>query len=493
MPTYRFLHRQTVEEWLADHYGAYERGPSSTLPLSLAREAIVLMVLATALLFNAVIARGCEGQPWRDSEWLCQSARDKLAEEKGKLRLESVQARLAITLYLLHTSRPNEAWYTFGTTVQMSLALGIHRRAQARDQESRVMKECRKRTFWAVATLDVYLSVMLGRPPLLHADDFDQQYPEDVDDEELVSEDAPLRMRSRDSAEKASILHSKLARLVRKAAREQASTSPMADLHKLNAADKASHELSQWHSSLPVVLSGAVHASSLIPVFRRQIIVLRLAHAHASMLISRPMLLMDSSLAMRTQSHVNACLSSAKTVLDMLSSPAADGPPFAAFWFTQYVAFNAVSVVYVWLIQHKRGKLAGTKPLFGDQVLLQSAEAVQRHFADATQMNAPSLRYNIVLEELQQEARRLLDSAVRPPMPASGPVAIVAAPHFGGEVSGQQPSPARSETQLLSEHDELSLETLTADMPLDPDLWLQLDSFPFCELTGNMKQASDHY
>ncbi|KAK5120221.1 hypothetical protein LTR85_006427 [Meristemomyces frigidus] len=478
MPTYRFLHRQTVEEWLADCYSADGRASSGISQLSSARQAIVLMVLATALLFNAVTARHVEGQAWRDSEWLCQCARQRLAEETGKTRLESVQARLAVCLYLLHTSRPNEAWYAFGTTTQMSLALGIHRASPCREKETRVIQECRKRSFWAVATLDVYLSVMLGRPPLLHADDFDQQYPEDVDDEELVSKDARAIISNRDSVEKASILHSKLARIVRKAARAQASASLMPDLHKIEAADKASDELAHWNSSLPVVLSGVVHASSLIPVFRRQIVILRLAHAHASMLISRPMLLMDSSLAMRTQPHVEACLTSAKMTLDMLSGPASDGPPFAAFWFTQYVAFNAVSIVYVWLIQRKPGRLNGFKPQFGDEELLHGAEAVQRLFADATQMNAPSLRYNVVLEELQQEAHRSLEKAV--------PTARAQQPHHPftptarDSVARHPSATAASEAQLPSEPSTLDMDMLGTDMPLDPDLWLQLDSFPFC-------------
>lgn len=476
MPTYRFLHRQTVERWLIGYDGPND---PQLLP---ARQAIVLMVLATALLFDRSSKEGVGSH----SEWLCRSARQILIDEKGKLRLESIQARLAVCLYLLHTSRPNEAWYAFGTTAQMSVALGIHRTSQARDQDDSVTRECRKRTFWAVATLDIYLSVMLGRPPLLHADDFDQQYPEDVDDEELVSKDSRISLDDKDSVEKASILHSKLAQIIRNAAREQAAASLMADPHRIDVADKAWGELARWKSSLPVVLSGLVHASSLISVFRRQIVVLQLAHAHASMLISRPILLMDPTLAPRTQSHVEACLTSAKTTLDMLASPASDGPPFTAFWFTQYVAFNAVSIVYVWLIQRKRGKMAGVNAPFGDDELLRSAEAVQKHFEDVSETNAPSLRYNIVLEELQQEARRLTNQAVRPISHVSAPTPTTS---FHENVVMPGLSMVNNDTQQLSMQESLSTGSMGADMPLDPDLWLQLDSFPFCEFFFESKQA----
>lgn len=46
--------------------------------------------------------------------------------------------------------------------------------------------ECRRRTFWCAYTLDVHLSVVLGRPQLFHDDDIDTEYPADVEDERLV-------------------------------------------------------------------------------------------------------------------------------------------------------------------------------------------------------------------------------------------------------------------------------------------------------------------
>lgn len=50
---------------------------------------------------------------------------------------------------------------------------------------SNVEIECRRRTFWCAYTLDVHLSVVLGRPQLFHDDDIDTEYPADVEDERL--------------------------------------------------------------------------------------------------------------------------------------------------------------------------------------------------------------------------------------------------------------------------------------------------------------------
>jgi hypothetical protein len=51
---------------------------------------------------------------------------------------------------------------------------------------SNIEVECRRRTFWCAYTLDVHLSVVLGRPQLFHDEDIDTEYPADIEDERLV-------------------------------------------------------------------------------------------------------------------------------------------------------------------------------------------------------------------------------------------------------------------------------------------------------------------
>ena len=106
------------------------------------------------------------------------------------MRLESVQARLAQCIYLLGSSRINQAWYTFGTASQMVLALGIHRKrfSQSLGSTSNLVEvEMRKRVFWSAYTLDKYLSVILGRPRVFRDEDIDQHFPERVNDADLTA------------------------------------------------------------------------------------------------------------------------------------------------------------------------------------------------------------------------------------------------------------------------------------------------------------------
>jgi hypothetical protein len=130
--------------------------------------------------------------------------------ESGPPRLETIQARLGQCLYLLSSSRANECWYSFGTTMQIVTALGLHRKLPTKASNngcSYLELELRKRIFWSVYTLDKYLSIMFGRPRLLHDEDIDQELPHETNDEDLLEEDPTRRTGSTDSMMIASVLH----------------------------------------------------------------------------------------------------------------------------------------------------------------------------------------------------------------------------------------------------------------------------------------------
>lgn len=243
--------------------------------------------------------------------------------------------------------------------------------------------------------------------------------------------------------------------------------------------------------------------------------------------------------------------------------------------YTQFVSFNALSIVYIWLIQRKNGHLPPlspapsqlastiTSPPLHEDDLLQLAQTVQQHLVDATEANAPSLRYNIVLEELQQEVHRMMTTTMttttnpppphhqqqhqqqqqRPPhlsalletgTPSNGRASEnhnsssspSSSTHYSNSASNAsqyhhlnlplptQPSPSSSgmttpmnrvvtsvETGPLSSNSPFGASMMRGgaaggiysnsggggsggggdDFPLDPDLWLTLDSFPFSD------------
>ena len=334
-PTYRFLHRPTAMSWL-------EAMLTDSASLSPLRQAIIYLVMATASLY-ATETNGATGPSIQSSEpdiyiaqRYFQAAQRLVRAETGKATLESVQARLASVLFLLNTSRLNEAWYTFGTTYQLAIALGLHRRRSTRRSAiDHIEKECRRRCYWAAYTLDTYLSVILGRPALVTDHGVDQSMPTLANDDE-ISEDCITRLaRPKDCITAAPYYHTKLARIVREASVLQDHASHTSPAEQVVTAKRLNKEIVAWQDQLPAFLSGDIHPSSLIPLFRRQQNVLQVANAHATMIVNRPFILSQHTIPDDTREHVDICLHAAKKILHMVMDMAASNQLFSAFWNTQ--------------------------------------------------------------------------------------------------------------------------------------------------------------
>ncbi|RZL01019.1 MAG: fungal specific transcription factor domain-containing protein [Pedobacter sp.] len=104
---------------------------------------------------------------------------------------------------------------------------------------------------------------------------------------------------------------------------------------QVQTAANLNEEIAKWQGELPIFLSGAINPASLIPVFRRQVTVLRMGCAHAIMLVNRPLMLSRSAAPSSIKPHVEECLSAAKQVLEMVLDFVADNHMFQGFWKTQ--------------------------------------------------------------------------------------------------------------------------------------------------------------
>lgn len=121
------------------------------------------------------------------------AAEKQLARETGAISLTSIQARFLQCMFLLTQSRINHCWSMLSTVIHLSLAAGLHRDKSASTSNglSLAEAESRRRTFWCAYTLDVYLSIALGRPRLFHDEDIDIKLPLGVDDSDLLGKEIP--------------------------------------------------------------------------------------------------------------------------------------------------------------------------------------------------------------------------------------------------------------------------------------------------------------
>lgn len=120
-------------------------------------------------------------------------------------------------------------------------------------------------------------------------------------------------------------------------------------------------------------------------------------------------------------SHVQKCIQAAEDIMTITDGLAHQGVLIQSFWFTHYVCFCAVLVIYIHTIQQHRKSLGGSSSVSVSSIgspndrdklrqLFSLAESCQQHLAEATRKNCPSRRYGIILEELRQEVHRQIGS-----------------------------------------------------------------------------------
>lgn len=417
--TYKPLHRPTVELWFQTATSNMAQGLPISQNLGHAEVSILLSVFAIAT-FHRQKSHGYAD----DVSSLCESDaffRRSLSfteTETGVAHLESAQARILQVFYLMMTSRSIQAWYIFGSLLQIISALGMHRRDRKRipgQQSDYIHSQCRKRVFWSAYILDRYLGVVLGRPRHFHDDDIDQEPPDCVNDVEMSPAGRLSGENREDCHMDGFVCNIKLARIVGRISHDLYPIKPLSEARRIEVAKGLGRELDSWQNSLPAFLS-TVKPSSLVRSFRRQCIALRLAYDHAVMHLYRPFLLNkrsrqptpDATEHFR-QEGIQLCIAAAQDSLRTIDAFAQEGPLFHAFWWTHYITFCALTVIYVWNTQQPSKDIESVdRPR-----LIQLAEQCQVHLAQATATNSPSRRYSIILEELRNESRKESSPGVR--------------------------------------------------------------------------------
>ncbi|KAL3467931.1 fungal-specific transcription factor domain-containing protein [Aspergillus heterothallicus] len=415
MPTYRFLHRPTIEEWFSEFYDTL--GVMRDAHSAPAKVALLFMVFSLARVYMPDNDRP---GPSDLSARYYLAAEHQLSKEKGSIRLTSVQARLTQCYYLLTQSRINHCWSLFGTVSHLALAIGLNRnrRPDPAAGISHIEAECRRRTFWCAYTLDAYLSAALGRPRSFHDDDIDAELPACVEDHELMAAQINMPMTPAPARSLTTMLaplaHMKIARIISRILRDLYSIKPVSESRRAGAVKTISKDLSDWRAELAWFLDADVLSAALImPIFQRQRNVLNLTYWHSIILTHRPFVLSNfarlsqqqGSHRAQTEESVKQCLNAAMKTVHIIDEITQNRQLFRALWITSYFAFSATIMLYIYVIQNR------TRPAEVYTSYFSAATRCQSHLSAIAEKGSLSERYCLVLEELRVEATRQTKSA----------------------------------------------------------------------------------
>ncbi|KAK4983146.1 Gypsy retrotransposon integrase-like protein 1 [Elasticomyces elasticus] len=269
--------------------------------------------------------------------------------------LTQIQAVIFMILFLQSSAKLSQCYSYVGVALRAALRMGLHR-SFARNFNP-VEAEVRKRVFWVIRQMDIYVGAMLGLPQTLSDEDIDQDLPLEVDDEYITEEGLLEVPEGTISISSALNAHIRLVQLLSKIVRniypikvknpqgnpEKSYTVPFSVIREIE------HDLETWKSHLPAFLGPSDTPSR----FTRVQHLLRLAYAHAQVLLYRPFLHFTSHqkrsgfIDQRAYTCAASYVNVSRNIIHMTTQMKQKGLLNGAFWFIMYSTFFSIlSLVY---------------------------------------------------------------------------------------------------------------------------------------------------
>ncbi|KKA28070.1 hypothetical protein TD95_003658 [Thielaviopsis punctulata] len=230
------------------------------------------------------------------------AARHLLKDITECRNLRALQALLFMILFLQASSTLNTCYSFVGIALRSSLRMGLHRDLK-HERMTPIEIEERRRVFFVVRQLDIYVSAMLGFPLLLQADDIDQKYPSEIDDEYILRDQIIAQPPRTHSFFEAFNAHTRLMEILAKILRfiyptkgisfsanqtsrqgSKASSTYLVSYGKIREIER---DLQHWFEVLPVIWRPGSDVS--IEMVRVQHL-LRFSYAHVQLVLYRPFL-----------------------------------------------------------------------------------------------------------------------------------------------------------------------------------------------------------
>ncbi|KAF7716872.1 Activator of stress genes 1 [Penicillium ucsense] len=275
--------------------------------------------------------------------------------------LTALQAICFMVLFLQSSAKLSTCYSYIGIALRSALRLGLHRTVAA--DFNPMERELRKRIFWVIRKMDVYVSTMLGLPMMLNDDDIDQEYPLDVDGE-FITPEGILQMPTDYTPLMAGCnAHTRLCNVVLKVVKY---IYPVKNVGRKSKSDQrymVSHskireierDLQNWMEELPPALRPGTEVSPQLERVRQM---LRIGYAHVQMVMYRPFLHYVSGgsqargVDKRSYACAAACVSVSRNIVHITTGMHKRGLLNGSFWFTMYTTYFAILSLVFFVIEN---------------------------------------------------------------------------------------------------------------------------------------------
>lgn len=289
--------------------------------------------------------------------------------------INSIQTIVMMIMYLQCSARLSTCYSYIGIALRSALKEGLHRNLSIFQNSKRKLDpieiDTRKRLFYTIYKMDIYINSLLGLPRSIDEDEFDQEFPEELDDEYVTRtgclyEKQQGRLSSAGCANHHTKLMLILSHIVKKLYPIKVRSSNGEELTSSSntyAPDKIHNkitelelELKAWLDNLPVELKPTdPNVSSLsehIPErFRLANYYLHLAFLNCQIMLYRPCIhfISDNGNSATSASDPRSlirgrnCIKVARMVVKLANKMIDQNLLVGTYWFSMYTIFFSVA------------------------------------------------------------------------------------------------------------------------------------------------------
>ncbi|QLL31426.1 hypothetical protein HG536_0B02890 [Torulaspora globosa] len=272
----------------------------------------------------------------------------KLIDITNARDLNSIQTILMLIVFLQCSARLSTCYAYIGVAMRSALREGLHRSLTLESGFNPIEIEMRKRLFYSVHKLDIYVNAMLGLPRSLSPEDFDQTLPIELLDENITEEGYfPENENNVLSSAGIANQHTKLVMILDVIVRKLYPTKKTNNLISHDVVTDLEMKLREWLDGLPPeLIPGREDVPKEYETANR---LLHLSFFHVQLILYRPFIHYlsrksvannrDSLSIQRARNSISVARSAVNLAQEMLKKNLLTG----SYWYGCYTIFYSVA------------------------------------------------------------------------------------------------------------------------------------------------------
>ncbi|CCD23419.1 Asg1p NDAI_0B03850 [Naumovozyma dairenensis CBS 421] len=346
----------------------------------------------------------------------------KLIDITSARSLDSIQAILMMFIFLQCSARLSTCYSYIGVAMRSALREGLHRQVGPNSGFNPIEIEMRKRLFYTIYKLDIYVNAMLGLPRSISANDFDQTLPLELSDENITEQGYfPENQNGVLSSTGIANEHTKLLMIL------DAIVGELYPIKKTNTF--ISHEtiatleqkLRNWLDDLPNEL--APNLENIPPRYERANKLLHLSFLHVQIILYRPFIhylsrnFADSNSDALSLQCARNSIKVARAVVRLAEEMLKKNLISGSYWYASYTIFYSVATLLFYIHEAELPDKESAREYHAILKDAQIGREVLNHIKDSSM--AAMRTYNLLnklFEKLNSKTIMLTTMHTSPPL-----------------------------------------------------------------------------